>query len=65
MDFCHSEKKLVLIFEVLNLEKLFKVFSICWFVLGVWPRPELWIYQKRDVQQQFWQWKQHLEDSLL
>lgn len=45
MDFCHSEEKLVLIFEVLNLEKLFKVFSICWFVLGVWPRPELWIYQ--------------------
>lgn len=45
MDFCHSEEKLVLIFEVLNLEKLFKVFSICWFVLGVWPRQELWIYQ--------------------
>lgn len=29
MDFCHSEEKLVFIFEVLNLEKLFKVFSIC------------------------------------
>lgn len=32
------QKKMFFIFEVLNIEKLLKLFSVCWLVLGVWPR---------------------------